>query len=152
MKEVPFSIPVSGVIRIDGDEVTISVNKSDTIVVFGPEVRLGGRVSLEPGKTMFDIILEIAREVIRRKGFNRFSAPDLYSVAREKYPHINRGSFMSRVIACTPDHPSYIHHKSRRDYFSRIGPGLYWLNEKYTPDKASDEDILQNKRKLSGDQ
>jgi hypothetical protein len=140
MREVPFSIPVSGVIRIDGDEVTVTVNKADTTVVLGPELRLGGRISLELGKTMFDIILETAKEVIRQKGFNRFTAPDLYSVAREKYPQLKRGSFMSRVIACTPDHPSYIHHKSRRDYFSRIGPGLYWLNEKYTADSTSKEE------------
>ncbi len=137
MREVPFSIPVTGVVRIDGDVVTITVNRADTTVLLGPEVRLGGRISLEPGKTMFDIILGTAREVVRQKGFNRFSAPELYSVALEKYPQLKRNSFVSRVIACTPDHPSYKHHKSRRDYFSRIGMGLYWLNDQYTLDKTS---------------
>jgi len=51
MREMSFSIPVSGIISIDGDTVTITVNKADTIVTLGHEVRLGGRVSLEPGKT-----------------------------------------------------------------------------------------------------
>jgi hypothetical protein len=140
MREVPFSIPVSGVVRIDGDAVTITVNRADTSVSLGPEVRPGGRISLEPGKTMFDIILETAREVIRREGFNRFSAPELLAVAREKYPGLKRASFTSRVIACAPNHPSYKHYKSRRDYFSRIGTGLYWLNERYTEKRTSDEE------------
>ena len=149
MREVPFSIPVSGVVRIDGDAVTITVNRAETSVLLGPEVRLGRRISLEAGKTMFDIILETAREVVRRKEFNRFSAPELYSVAREKYPELKRGSFMSRVIACTPDHPSYKHHKSRRDYFSHIGTGLYWLNKQYTADRTSDEERTLSNQKIT---
>ena len=148
MREVPFSIPVSGVVRIDGDLIVITVNRAETNISFS-EITSGKRVRLEPGKTTYDVILETAREVVRRKGFNRFSAPELYSVALEKYPQLKRNSFVSRVIACTPDHLSYKHYSSRRDYFSHIGPGLYWLNEKYMPDKTSDEDILQNQRKLS---
>jgi len=140
MREVPFSIPVSGIIRIDGDVVTITVNKADTIVSLGPEVRLGGRISLEPGKTMYDIILETAREVVRRKEINRFSAPELFYVALEKYPGLKRGSFMSRVIACTPNHSSYKHYTSKRDYFSHIGPGLFKLNDQYRADRTADRE------------
>ena len=139
MREIPFSIPVSGVVRIDGDLVRIVVNRAETDISLETGAPPGKRISLEGGRTTYDVILEAAREVIRRKGFNRFSAPELYSVAREKYPQLKRGSFMSRVIACTPDHPSYRHHKSTRDYFSRIGTGMYWLNEQYTADKSSDE-------------
>lgn len=138
MREVPFVIPVSGMVRIDGDEVTITVSRVETTVSLGPEVKPGGRIVLEPGKTMFDIILEAAREVIRRKGFNRFSAPELYSVALETYPELKRNSFISRVIASTPDHPSNKHYASKRDYFSRIGTGLYWLSDQYLEKKASD--------------
>ena len=137
MREVPFSIPVSGVVRIDGDLVTITVNRAETTVSLGPGVRPGRRISLEPGKTMFDVILEIAREVVQRKGFNRFAAPELYHEALEKYPELKRGSFMSRVIACTPNHSSYKHYKSRRDYFSHIGPGLYRLNDEYLAGETS---------------
>lgn len=140
MREVPFSIPVSGVVRIDGDVVTITVNKAETTVSLGPEIRPGRRISLEPGKTMFDIILGAAHEVIRRKGFNRFSTAELYQAAVEKYTELKRGSFWSRVIACTPNHPSYRHHTSRRDYFSRIGAGLYELNDRYRVDKTSDKE------------
>jgi len=151
MREVPFSIPVAGVVRIDGNVVTITVNKADTIVSLGPEVRLGGRIVLEPGKTMFDIILETAWEVVQRKGFNRFSAPELYHEALEQYPELKRNSFMSRVIACTPNHRSYKHYTSHRDYFHCIGPGLYWLNEEYMTDKTPDKGTVQNHRKLSTD-
>lgn len=84
MKELPFSIPVSGVIRLDGDEVTIIVNRAETNISLKTGAAPGKRISLEAGKTMYDVILESAREVIRCKGFNRFSAPDLYAVALEK--------------------------------------------------------------------
>lgn len=145
MREIPFSIPVSGVVRIDGDSATIIVNRAETIISLWPEARLGKRISIEPGKTMYDVILETAREVVRQKGFNRFSAPELYSVALEKYPGLKRGSFMSRVIACTPNHSSYKHYTSKRDYFSHIGPGLYRLTDEYVEERTSDEErILHN--------
>jgi len=137
MREVSFSIPVSGVVRIDGDVVTITVNRAETTVTLGPEVRPGRRISLEPGKSMFDIILAAALVVIERKGFNRFSAPELYHEALERYPELKRGSFMSRVIASTPDHPSYKHYASNRDFFSRIGPGLYRLSARYLAGETS---------------
>ena len=137
MREVPFSIPVSGVVRIDGDVVTITVNRAETTVTLEPEVTPGRRISLEPGKTMFDIILGAARVVVQRKGFNRFSAPELYHEALEKYPELKRGSFMSRVIASTPDHPSYKHYASNRDFFSRISLGLYRLNDRYLAGETS---------------
>ncbi|MFB0557244.1 MAG: hypothetical protein ACETVW_05260, partial [Dehalococcoidia bacterium] len=104
MREVSFSIPVSGVVKIDGDLVTITVNRAETTVTLGPEVIPSRRISLEPGKTMFDIILEKAREVVERKEFNRFSASEVYHEALEQYPELKRNSFMSRFIASTPDH------------------------------------------------
>ena len=140
MKELPFSIPISGVIRMDGDSIVIIVHRAETNISLEAKAEHGKRIWVEAGKTMYDVTLEAAREVIKRKGFNRFSAPELYSVALEKYPDLNRSSFISRVIACTPDHPSYKHHKSRRDYFSRIGTGLYWLNKRYTAEKTSEEE------------
>jgi hypothetical protein len=138
MREVPFSIPVSGAIRIDGDKVTITVNRADTTVFLGPEIRLGGRISFESGKTMFDIILETAQEIVKLKGVNRFAPPELYGEALEKYPNLKRNSFMSRIIASTPNHSSYRHYKSNRDYFTYIGPGLYELNDRYKAEKTPD--------------
>ena len=140
MKEVPFSVPVSGVVRINGDSITIIVNKAETNISLAPETQKGKHISLEPGQTLYDVILEVAREVIRKKGFNRFSAPELYHEALDKYPELKRNSFITRVIACTPDHSSYKHYTSKRDYFSHIGPGLYKLNDEYRLDRTSDKE------------
>lgn len=137
MKEVAFSIPVSGVIRLDGDSVVIVVNRAETSISLETGAAPGARVSLEDGRTMFDVVLEAAQEVIRQKRSNRFSAPELYGVAVEVHPGLKMGSLTSRIIAATPDHPSYKHHKSHRDFFSRIGPGLYRLNERYNPERIS---------------
>ena len=140
MKEIPFSIPVSGVVRIDGDQATIIVNRAETTISLWPETVPGKRIPLEPGKTMYDVILEIAQEHVLNKGFNRFSAPELYYEALQKYPGLKRSSFVSRVIACTPNHSSYKHYTSKRDYFSRVGPGLFELNDKYKADRTADRE------------
>jgi len=141
MKEVPFSVPVSGVVRINGNSITIIVNKAETNISLTPENRKGKHISsLEPGQTLYDVILGVAREVVRKKGFNRFSAPELYQEALVKYPELKRNSFITRVIACTPNHSSYKHYVSKRDYLSYIGPGLYELNDAYRLDRTSDKE------------
>jgi hypothetical protein len=131
---------------MDENLVTIIVSRAETTISLETGAPPGKRISLEAGKTMYDVILEAAREVVRRKGFNRFSAPELYSVALEKYPGLKRASFTSRVIGSTPDHPSYKHYKSRRDYFSKIGTGLYELNDRYRVDRTSDEERTLSNR------
>jgi hypothetical protein len=131
--------------------VKIVVNRAEPTVSVETKPETSRRIALQPGLTLNDIVLETAREVVQRKGFNRFSAPELYRLALEKYPELKRNSFMSRVIACTPNHPSYEHYTSRRDYLTHIGPGLYWLNEDYMTDKTPDEGIVQNQRQLSTD-
>jgi len=59
MREVAFSIPVSGVIRIDGNSITIIVNRAETNISLPPDEERGKRLSLEAGKTIYDIILDI---------------------------------------------------------------------------------------------
>jgi hypothetical protein len=141
MREVPFVIPVSGVIRIEGDSVEIIVNRASTSISLAMAGAVSDRRKMrEDGKTTFDVILDAAREVIRQKGFNSFSAPDLYGQALSEYPNLKRGSFMARVIASTPDHSSFKYHKSNRDFFSHIGPGVYMLNEQYNVDEIPSEE------------
>ncbi len=132
MKEIPFSIPVSGVVRIDKDSVVIIVNKTETSISLSPVPPSGKRLFEEQGKTTFDVILQAAREVVRKKGANRFSPPELYQEALLKYPLLRRNSFMTRVIACTPNHNSYRHHVSTRDYLSYLVQGVYTLRDQYT--------------------
>jgi len=140
LKEIPFSIPVSGVVRIDEDSVVIIVNKTETSISLSPVSPSGKQIYLEQGKTMFDVVLEAARGVVRRKGVNRFSPPELYEEALKSYPSLRKNSFMARIIACAPNHNSYKHHVSKRDYLSYLGPGTYTLNDKY----KESQDLFQN--------
>ena len=141
MKEIPFSIPVSGVIRINGNVITVIVNRAVTNVTLDPVEESPERTVFEPGITMFDIILESAREYLKRKGYNRFTGIDLYTIARETYPSLNKRSFMSRMTAATPNHTSYKHHLSHRDYFQKIAPGIYSLEYQYQQKNTSSGEV-----------
>lgn len=135
MQEIPFTIPVSGVLRINEGEMTIVVNRTETNLSFTTEAAPTRRTILEEGVTLNDVLLEAAKEIVLEKGFNRFHAAELFHKALEKHPGIKRNSLMSRIVACTPDHPSNKHFASRRDYFRYGGTGLFMLNEQYMPDK-----------------
>ena len=141
MKEISFSIPVSGVVQIDEGSITITVNKAETTITFEPPLQKEGRILLEKGKTMFDIVLDTAREFVRSNDENRFSAATLYHEAIDKYPNLKRNSWTSHVIACAPNHTSHKHYSSRRDYLRYLGDGTYSLNAKYMEmDKLKDLD------------
>lgn len=131
MKEIPFSIPVSGVVRIDEESIVIIINKTETSISLSPVPPSGKRLFREQGKTMFDVVLEAARGIVRRKGANRFSPAELYEEALKSYPDLKKNSFIARIIACAPNHNSYKHHASKRDYLSYLGPGAYTLNDQY---------------------
>ena len=131
--DIAFSIPVTGVIHLDGDTVTITVNRAE-IKLDVPFPAVSTQYSrLEPGQSLDSLILETAKEYVRHLDVNRFTGPELYEFALEKNPRLNKKSFLSRVVAVTPNHPSYKHFASGKDYFSRIGKGLYRLNDRYTP-------------------
>jgi len=153
LKEVPFSIPVSGVIRIDGNVITVIVNRAVTTVTLDSESESPERTVFEPGTTMFDIILASAQEFFRRKEYNRFTGLDLYAIARETYPGLNKRSFMSRMTAATPNHTSYKHHLSHRDYFQKIAPGIYSLEYQYQPKNTSpgEVDLSDSSIEVTGD-
>jgi hypothetical protein len=131
MREISFSIPVSGVISIGENSVTITVNAAKTTVKFEPVIRAGERASLGPGRNLFDIVLETARKVAGNEGENRFSAAELFHQAVGSYPGLKRNSWTSHVIASAPNHTSYQHYGSKRDYFRYMGEGTYQLNLKY---------------------
>ena len=145
MQEIPFSIPLSGVIRVDEDSITVTVNRAETIIDLEQGPGKGERISLPRGQNMFDLLLEVARDVIQEKRINRFSAAELYHEALRRYPKIKRNSWTSHVIASAPNHLSQKHYTSKRDYFSHIGPGLYRLNDEYVLEKTpGEEGILRN--------
>jgi len=135
MQEIPFSIPVSGVVRIDEGSITITINRAETTISFEPPLRKPERLSLEKGRTLFDIVLETAQELVKETSENRFSAAQLYGVAMERHPSLKRNSWAAHVIASAPNHTSHKHYGARRDYFRYLGDGTYSLDVKYL-DKA----------------
>ena len=143
--EIAFSIPVSGIIRIEGNMISVKVNEAQTTVKLPPEVTFQKKVGLEPGKTLNDIALEAAQEFIQvNNGANRFTAADLYNLALNKYPWLKRNSLAARIIANTPNHPSSKHYTSGRDYFSLLTGGLYELNQQYLIDNQRQTDLEKN--------
>ena len=135
MREIPFAIPLTGIIRLVNGEISIVVNRTETSLKLAVEEAMSRRRVWEEGLTLNDIALEAARELVAEKGYDRFHAAELFHKALEKHPGIKRNSFMSRVVACTPDHPSNRHFASRRDFFRYGGSGILLLNEQYMPDK-----------------
>ena len=129
MRDISFSIPVSGVINFDGESITLTINKTKTTIHIEPESQKGKHISLEPGKTMYDLVLETAREVSNDEfEENQFTAAQLYHAALRKNPELKRNSWNSHVIGSAPNHPSYHHFASRHRYFRYLGDGKYSLD------------------------
>ena len=100
-----------------------------TLKIEGPEVKPSGRLQLEAGQTLFDLVLDAARTFLNTFGEKEFTAADLYHIAREKHPDldIRRNSWNSHVMSSSPNHPSYRHYTSHRNYFRYLGRGKYSL-------------------------
>ncbi len=130
MPEVAFSIPVTGTIQIQGNSLVIKVNESTITMKIDMADEVGGKLKLERGKTLFDILLEIAKSWVATSGTSQFTAAQLYHEALDRYPELNlkRNSWGAHVISSAPDHPSYGNYTSKRNYFTYMGKGLYRLN------------------------
>jgi len=131
MRDISFSIPVSGVINFDGESITLTINRTETTIHMEPETPKGKHISLEPGKTMYDLVLETARQVVKDEfEENQFTAAQLYHTALDRYPNLNlkRNSWNSHVIGSAPNHPSYHHFSSSHRYFRYLGEGKYSLD------------------------
>ncbi|MBA7648126.1 hypothetical protein ES703_55908 [subsurface metagenome] len=130
MSEVAFSIPVTGTIRIQGNSLVIKVNEATINLKLDMPNEVGGKLKLERGKTLFDIVREIAKSWVAESGTSQFTAAQLYHEALDRYPELNlkRNSWGAHVIACAPDHPSIRNYTSKRSYFTYMGKGLYRLS------------------------
>ena len=130
MSEVAFSIPVTGTIRIQDNSLVIKVSETTITMKLNMEDEVRGKLKLERGKTMFDIVVDAAKSWAAESGTTEFTAAQLYHLACDKYPELNlkRNSWGAHVIACAPDHPSYRHYTSKRSYFSYLGKGRYRLS------------------------
>jgi len=130
MSEIVFSIPVTGTIRIQSNSLVIKINESTINLKLDIANEIGGKLKLERGKTLFDIVLDTAKSWVEESGTSQFTAAQLYHTALDRYPELNlkRNSWGAHVIACAPDHPSYRNYTSKRNYFTYMGKGLYRLN------------------------
>ena len=120
----------SSAIHVEGNTLTVRVGEYVlSLKIEGPEVKPGGRLQLEPGRTLFDLVLDAARVFIDTFREKEFTAADLYHVAREQHPEldIRRNSWNSHVMSSSPNHPSYKHYTSHRSYFRYHGEGKYSL-------------------------
>jgi hypothetical protein len=130
MQKIPFSLAITGVVSIDEGSISITVNRSETTINFEPQKK-EGRILLEKGQTLFDIVLEIAGELVTSTNENLFSAAQLYNMAVERYPSMKRNSWSSHIIAAAGNHPSQRFYGSKRDYFRYLGEGKYSLKDVY---------------------
>ena len=131
MQNISFSIPISGVINFDGESVTLTINRTETTIHIEPETPKGKHILLEPGKSLYDVVLETARQVVKDEfEENQFTAAQLYHTALARYPNLNlkRNSWNSHVIGSAPNHPSYHHFSSSHRYFRYLGEGKYSLD------------------------
>jgi hypothetical protein len=143
MKEIPFAIPLSGTIKIEEDSITIILNPAE-ITLDVP--KSSKRVALEKGETVFDIVLETAKRLVDSKGQNRFTGAELYHEALREHPDLKRNSWAVHVIASAPDHSSYNHFGTKRDYFKYLGEGSYMLATRYLIGDKGDSEENDGKR------
>lgn len=131
MTELVFGIPIVGVIEFEGNSLTIRIRESTTTLKVEPEEKVQQKITLERGKTLFDIVLESTQIYVEETGSNEFTAADIFHLAQERHPELNlrRNSWGAHVIACAPNHPSFKHYTARRSYFRYLGKGKYALDQ-----------------------
>jgi hypothetical protein len=142
MQELTFNIPLTGTIRIEDTTLTISINRSETVLDLDTMPKKQRRISLKNRETVFDLVLKAAQGVVEISQQNRFSAAELYHKALEEYPDLKRNSWSGHVIASAPNHPSHNHFATRKDYFRYLGNGMYRLESRYK--KLDENNLLES--------
>lgn len=138
MKEVTFSVPVNGTLKINDGSITIVINPA--VITIPMEIGVADRMSGDTGgKKLHDIILETAIHLVGKKRTNEFTAAELFHHAQQTYQSLNKSSFSANVIAAAPNHSSYKHYSSQRDHFEFLGDGKYKLKEDFVVKPPKDE-------------
>jgi len=136
MSEPTSNTPITDIIRIEGNSLLLKIGEYKlTVKIEGPEARPSDRLKLERGRTMFDLVLDAARTFVKETGEVEFRAADLYHIAVDRNPELNirKNSWNSHVVSSAPNHQSYKHYTSHRDYFRYLGRGSYSLNPRLLP-------------------
>ena len=138
MDEITFNIPITGTLRINKKSITITLNQAETTIDLSAIPRK--RVALKEGQNLFDVVLETAQNLVISSRNNRFTGAELYNEGLINYPDLKRNSWAGHVIASAPNHSSYNHFATKKDYFRYLGDGCYKLERKYLP---QDSDSLE---------
>ena len=137
MAEPVSTIPGNDVIRIEGNSLTVRVGEYKlTLKIESIKLRPSGRLQLGQGRTLFDLVLDAARTFVKETGESEFSAAALYHLAidRNQELSLRRSSWNSHVMSSAPNHPSYRHYTSHREYFHYLGRGRYSLDPTLLPE------------------
>jgi len=78
-------------------------------------------------KTIHDIVLETAQRISKKEDQAVFSAKDLYIQALEKHPELNKKSFNAYVMSSAPEHTSWKHFRTKKEFLTYLGKGKYRL-------------------------
>ncbi len=127
-------VPSRELIHTEGNTLIIKLGAYTlSLKIEGPEPR-PARLKLGRGQTIFDLVLEAARTLVRETGRNEFSPAELYHTAKEKHPDLDlkRNSWSSHVMSSAPNHPSYRYYTARRKFFRYHGGGRYSLEPAFT--------------------
>jgi hypothetical protein len=129
MDEISFNIPITGTLRIENKSITITINQSE--ITFDLTALPRKRVALKEGQNLFDVVLETAQSLVNTSKVNRFTGAELYNEGLRNHSDLKRNSWAGHVIASAPNHPSYSHVATKKDYFRYLGDGSYKLENKY---------------------
>jgi hypothetical protein len=133
MGEKILRIPIRLTASIAGGYLTLQVHESVLTVSVADIAAAEQRLRLEPGKTLFDLVLDAAKTVVQGDSAREFTAGELYDEVSHRHPELRlrRNTWGAHIIASAPAHRSYRYHTARRDYFEYLGGGRYRLNAKY---------------------
>ena len=136
MAESTSDTQVNDIIRTEGNSLILRVGEYLlTLKIEALKTVPASRLQLEQGQTLFDLVLDAAKTFMKETGENEFSAANLYHMAVERHPDLSlrRNSWNSHVMSSAPNHPSYRHYTSHRDYFRYLGRGKYSLEPSLLP-------------------
>ena len=105
MAEPANVIPVNSIIHAEGNALVLRIGEYLlTLKIESPEPKPTGRLQLQAGQTMFDLVLEAARALVKDTGENELTAAALYYQVKGKHPDldIKRNSWNSHVMSSAP--------------------------------------------------
>ncbi len=134
-KKINFTVMVNMSLKINKNNANVVVKNikvKPAAIKLPIEMKIKekkGTLKKRLGKPIHDIVFESAKKISKKAGQGIFSAKDLYHVAIEKYPSLNKKSFNTYVISAAPEHTSWKHYRNAKEYLVYLGKGKYKLRQ-----------------------